>query len=827
MDNSPVRASSKEGWTANFMNKVFSLLGWQSRLAGAILLTALCLCLSGCRSPEGTFNPDRENFLLADEPIEKAKIYDEPEHLRKRLEDPDPAIRDRAAERLVLIDSRRANKIIAKTLVGDNPDKPEINESSARSILKALAKYKVNRFAEEIIALLEYTPIQGGLQSEIFAVLINGETESLSKMILKQLNQPDKPESVRQNLVRGLAFAPSKKTITYLVGLLTNRKTEFNAEIINSLSMITRQNFSTKDDWAKWWELNRSQTRETWLEKTIADFDRLIRDKDKLIKKNTETVSGLRMELLKLKLEQSRRTADSESEMALLTEGLDSEFAAVKKFTLEQIKNLPETEKVKQLVPKILDLLATLAPNPNGTTPHPSGNSSSNDISADQSRSELQSMILAILSTLNDERAIEPLLTIINNPKESALGRQKAYITLSKTKNPKILPELIKNVDNESPEIVLTIVEIFGAYGPDAKNTVEKLHQILKSTRYLNDEKIIKTAIDALGDIKDTSSTAVVLPFVNDTHSRVRWSAASSLGDLSLPQAGLPPPPDGEPISVQTPTASITSGQVAKELEKLLSDEFIDVRQIAITSLGKIATKDSCPALARVLQIDKDSRTRQLAAEALGKIKDKSCLPVLYTTLAENDENLSRVVWSAILSVASDNVDLMEDIAGQLRQQNQLAYAVQMLRRIIDLPKLQGNEAESRRFANEGSLGLALTEMGEYTQAIPSLKKAEDKFPDKPEFTLARIECLRKIGNYADAIKSCLELLKDQQNETNLWWKLKMELLDIYLLQKDYAKIPAEVISLIGRPSLTPEAKNKLDKIKEEADKNLPAPPPR
>lgn len=775
-----------------------------------VLLSIITLASTSCASYDDAVlsNHDRENFLMSQDKINKPDVYDEPEHLQERLNDADPTVRDLAAERLVILDSRRANKLIRQTIEGYN------NDAAKLSILKALAKYKINRFTEEVIILLETSaPLieeQLNLQPEIFAVLRNNNSDSLSKMLLKHLNQPDKPESMRQNLVRGLAYAPSKRSIPFLIGLLTNRKSDFNTEIINTLSVITRQDFIAKEDWNKWWESSRNQPRDKWLEQIINDYHDEIQKKDELIEKYSKIVSELRVEVLKLRLEQIRRLGDSNVELALLNEGMDSEFMAVKKFAVEQIKSM-EQEKAKQLVPKLIELFNAYAPkanNPNGVM--------------ELNNEDLRLGILAILSNINDERILEPLLTVVNNPKELITVKQKAIIALGKTKNPKILLNLLNIIDAESPEIVLVITEVFATFGTDAKITVDKLHNILNNKRYQDDEKLIKSVLDTLGDIKEISSIAIIMPYLNDSRSRVRWSAVNSLGDI------IPTPAERENIKEQPDLKRVNDliKKATEQMERLLNDEFLDVRQITITALGKIGEKSAGASLIRILTNDKDARTRQLATEAIGKINDRTSLPFLLTALSESDETLSTAIWTAVQSIASNNVDLMEEIADKLRQSNQLSYAVLMLKKIIALPKLQGDESEARRLSNEGVLGLILTQKGEYNQAIIHLQNAEKKFADKHEFTLARIECHKKLQNYELAAKSCSELLKDQQAETALWWKLKMNLLDIYILQKDYSKASSELNNLLNKPSLTPDVKVKLDKIKEDVAKNLPPTPP-
>jgi len=731
--------------------------------------------LSSCRAQgsKGIIpSPDREGFLLAEEKIKATDVYNEPEHLKKRLYESDATGRDLAAERLLILNSRKANKIISEALKSDN-------EETVKSVLKVLANHKNERFIEEVIYILETG--KSAFQPYIFSIFSKAETEAVAKIIIKHLNQPEKPEAIRQNLVRGLSFVPAKRSIPFLIGLLTARKSEFNSEIINTLSKITRQRFDTKEEWAKWWQLNRNQPREKWLEQSIAEYNKQIEEKDKLIKQYAENIALLKVDILKMRLEQARRLTDVTAEINLLTGALDDGFTIVKKYALEEIKT-SDKEKAKQMVPKLTEALKVPKPAP-----------------ADTSTNDFRLMVVGILGDLGDERTIEPLLIVLNDPKEADNLKNKIIITLGKIKNPKIIPHLLGLIDSSPSETIFIIVETIATFAQEGRLAISKFHESLKVPKYQNDEKLVKSLIDALGDIKDPTSAVEVLPFINDARPRVRWSAANSLGQIGV-------------------------GDVAPQLVKLLNDEFLDIKQITIEALGKLGNKIVCPEIIKILLNDKEeSRTRQLSADALGAIKDKTALSSLLTVLDESDEKLTTSVWNAILSITSDNLDLMEEIANKLKESKRLSYANLMLKKIIDNPLFQTDVLKPRISANKGVLGLILAEMGEWNQAVPYLSGAEKAFSGKPEFTLALIQCYKNLQKYDLAVNSCSALLEDQKEDSSQWWSLKMELLFLYSLRKEYSKIIEEVPKLLTRSAITPEVKENLEKMKTEAEKSLPA----
>ncbi|HLD35700.1 MAG TPA: HEAT repeat domain-containing protein [Planctomycetota bacterium] len=731
-------------------------------------LTVSCWGSGGVKIP----SPDREGLLLANDKIEDVSVYNEPEHLKARLYGSGGPERDVAAERLALLNTRKSRKIISEVLKSDN-------DEAVKSLLKALAKYKSDYlFIDEMIAILETG--KASLHPYVFAVFSNADEEKVSKAILKELNQPEKAESVRQNLVKGLSFVPSTRSIPFLIGLLSNRKSDLNAEISNTLNILTRQSFATREEWIAWWKVNSKQSREKWLEQSILEYKNQIQEKDKLIRQYSDTMVALKIDILKMRLEQARRLADVPAEISLLTSALDDKAIMLKKYILEQIKTL-DKEKTKQILPRLREEITAYKPS----------------ASAEPAIEEYRTLLFDILGDLGDESSIDLLLGILNNSKESAVIKTKVVIALRRIKNPRVISSLLEMVDRESPEIVVVIVETIGTFGSEGKPAVAKFHECIKSIRYQNDEKLIKSVIDALGDIKDPSSAPEIMPFINDARPRVRWSTSNSLGKIGV-------------------------SDIAPQMVKLLSDEFMDVRQITIESLGKLGNKAAGPDIIKILINDKDSRTRQLSAEALGKIKDTSGIPSLIITLSEKDEKLADSAWNAILSITNDNLDLVEGTVAKLREVKLMSYAIQMLKKITNNQQFKAEELKPRILLDRGILGLLLVESGEYNEAEQYLKD----FADNPEYTPALIECYTKLQKYDQALKSSADLLEKQQEYSPQWWSTKFQQFSLYLLQKEYRKIIDEITKLLAKNSLTPEMKERLEKAKDEAQNALTPPAP-
>ncbi|MEW6026541.1 MAG: HEAT repeat domain-containing protein [Planctomycetota bacterium] len=741
-------------------------------LAGLI---ASCWGNGGAKIP----SPDREGLLLADDKIKETEVYSEPEHLKSRLYESAGPERDIAAERLVVLHTRKANKIIAHVLKEDN-------DEAVKALLKALAKHKSDSlFIDEMIAILETgKPV---LHPYVFAVFTTADAEKVAKAVLKELNQPEKPEPVRQNLVKGLAFVPSIRSIPFLIGLLTNRKSDLNTEIAVTLNILTRQNFATREEWIAWWKVNSSQSREKWLEASIAEYKNQIQEKDKIIKQYGDTITFLKIDILKMRLEQERRLVNIPGEIALLTSALDDKAMMLKKYALEQIKTM-DKEKTRQILDRLRGEITAYKP---AQSDLPTGQ-------AGQPADEYRVLLFDILGDLGDEASIDPLLGVLNNVRESAALKNKVVVALRRIKNPRIVPALIELVDRESPELVAVIVETIGAFGSEGRPAVAKFHECLKSVKYQNDEKLIKALIDALGDIKDQSSAPEILPFINDSRARVRWSASNSLGKIGVPE-------------------------IAPQLAKLLNDEFIDIRQITIEALGKLGNKTVCQDIINILLNDKDLRIRQLAAEALGKISDASALSSLVGLLSDKDEKLAASAWNAVLSITADNLDLMEETAAKLNELKMTSYAAQMLKKIVGNQSfLNNSELEPRLSADKGRLGLLLAELGEHNEAVSYLKD----FSGRSEYTSALIGCYTKLQKYDQAVRVASDLLEKQPEYSPEWWYTKFQMFSLYLSMNEPNKIVEEAARLLSKNNLTPEIKEKLEKIKDETQKALPPPAP-
>ncbi|MBI4712415.1 MAG: HEAT repeat domain-containing protein [Planctomycetes bacterium] len=679
--------------------------------------------------------------------------------------------------------------------------KPTANDAVIQAVLKALSDpsavspifasgrtcnkpgaLKPDQFLEQIIIVLAER--NESFQPYIFKIFQQADNEKLTKLLLVQLNQPEKPEPVRQKLVKGLAYAPSKKSIPFLIGLLTNRKSDLNTEIGRTLYAIAYQSFATREEWVKWWESNRNQPREKWLDDVLVSYLETIRKKDSRIKQLEETIASLKIDLLKMRLAEARRVLDANAETGLLTQALDDEAVAIKKYALEQIKQM-DKEQARKLMPKLIEITSRFyngassveAPNPTlGFRTGPAAE-------------EIQLMIITLISELGGEKEVPVLITIFNNSNSAAV-RNRIIQALGRIASPLAVPHLLTLLNWETPqETVLLVIEALGKI--KSGDALPKLHEYLNAPETQKNETVCRAIIDVLGDFKDISSNEVIVKFLDDRRQKCRWSAANSLGKIGTPET-------------------------APHLVKLLQDEFADIRQVAVEALGNLGNKAVIADLARVLTADKDSRTRQLAAVAIGKFKDKETLNALLPALSDSDESVVIAVWSAINGILEASPDSLPETAQKLEGMGQIARAAEVYQKIVNHPNFKDKEMENR-----GKLGRLLIHLKQYKEALEHLQKAANHLADKLDFTLLLIECYKNLGMYDQALHSCDELLKDTKAETPLWWNLTIEQVSLLSLKKDYNTALEKINKLLTANSLPADKKTRLEGLKKDCEKAL------
>jgi len=116
-------------------------------------------------------------------------------------------------------------------------------------------------------------------------------------------------------------------------------------------------------------------------------------------------------------------------------------------------------------------------------------------------------------------------------------------------------------------------------------------------------EKIRKSAIYALGRLKDPNAVPPLIDHLSDPDPHLRTRAVEALGEIGRNEAYEP-------------------------IRKLVSDRNSFVRQKVMESLGKLANNDSLAILGKALH-DPHARVSENAVWALGELRNPSAVPLL------------------------------------------------------------------------------------------------------------------------------------------------------------------------------------------------------
>lgn len=163
----------------------------------------------------------------------------------------------------------------------------------------------------------------------------------------------------------------------------------------------------------------------------------------------------------------------------------------------------------------------------------------------------------------NEDDELTYLLKILQNDPDDITRRKAAY-KLAKIKNSRIVPVLIKALDDKDPFAARAAARGL-KLNPDSRSIVplrnkfksddydlrveckdalvsigkEAISDLLKAlTR--NDRKVREMAVEALGGIKEKSTLDKVIQALNDNESSVRWRAAKALGEFDEENAIKP-----------------------------------------------------------------------------------------------------------------------------------------------------------------------------------------------------------------------------------------------------------------------------------------------
>lgn len=234
----------------------------------------------------------------------------------------------------------------------------------------------------------------------------------------------------------------------------------------------------------------------------------------------------------------------------------------------------------------------------------------------DEKNEDVRVVMIGALSQINDSRAIEPLLGILENtkaPTRERLAAQRALQKLGKPVVTAVLERLRESRNQARTELIQVIVAL------DDPRIDDAILLLVEDV----DPRLKKEAIHALGERKCLKSVPMLIELIKNPGVRwlIRAETALALGAIGSPQA-LP------------------------VILELASDQHEVVRTSACRALGRFRADEAFAALSKLTR-DASDEVKAVAAEMLGHFADSRAVKALME-LTKNPE-VARAAVEALL----------------------------------------------------------------------------------------------------------------------------------------------------------------------------------
>ena len=260
----------------------------------------------------------------------------------------------------------------------------------------------------------------------------------------------------------------------------------------------------------------------------------------------------------------------------------------------------------------------------------------------------LAEAVTAMLGIIGDLRAVPSLLDAYASER---LGG--AALTSFKHFGPAGMDALVALFSQESYRSA--ICAIFGEVGHKDGGPIIK--------RALHDQSplVRKAAVSSAGKLGLADCIPDIASLLNDTDSDIRTAVTNSLQVLALI----------DPNAIQEVARQLTESEWPEQrrnaailyatlgngerLSLLVKDENAEVRQAAVTSIGKLHLPDGTRSLLIAL-VDEDPDVRIAAVEALGRVGDRGVVDALVFALNDEDIWVKSAVLQSIAKVDRSSV---------------------------------------------------------------------------------------------------------------------------------------------------------------------------
>ena len=294
--------------------------------------------------------------------------------------------------------------------------------------------------------------------------------------------------------------------------------------------------------------------------------------------------------------------------------------------------------------------------------------------------SEVRTAAIAVLKRIGDDRVYPKILIMSQN--ENPVFRVYAAEALTSMYDKRFLPIVAEMVKDKNKSIRLMIIRLI------AKNRITEQLNNLKTIAIQDDDyEVIIESMNALSSFGDSSSSYIYIKLLSHSDYNVRKTAAEKIERYRISSAAsalneqleretddylkdfyisllvsfrssfirgieLTALKDSSArlrIKAVASLGILRSDRSAGVLIQTLSDEDYRVRSEACNSLAIINARSSCQKMTAMVKNEKNIFVRSAALYALEKIRDKSTIIPLYDILAEEKDEVFRMLLNNTL----------------------------------------------------------------------------------------------------------------------------------------------------------------------------------
>lgn len=510
----------------------------------SILLIAVSL-LTGCTAISRKVAIEKVHLKTA---MELRRKLDE---WTDQLHSNDPTIRSSAAVSLLGLNFHNAQEPLIRILKDDKE-----RDDVKISVIKAFGFIKDDCATDILINLLDSDSV--AIQTASAESLGELKTNNSIQIMSEALRDPQRSLNAKIMLAKALGNTNDRDAVEPLITILAVDDRGLREAAMKSLEKITKlTNSNDVAWWNEWWLLNKTKTREQWMEDIVL--------------KQEENAKQLESKIAQMELEVAQKSIKllevrpDKTDPKPLIEAIKSEYPEVRIFAAKELVKIKD--------PSVIDVL----------------------INAISDKEEgVRIVVVQALGEIGDERAVKPLIYTLND--ESMVVTEKAAKALGQLGKHEAVEALILALNsNTNLSIVSSIIEALGQIGDT--RAVEPLIASLTH----KESKIRECTAASLGKLRDARAVGPLIAVLSDEQERVRWYAADSLGKI------------GDPVCVESVVKllSDTSARVRESavtaLGQIGNEQAIESLIKALQDIDKRVAEQAAESLVNIKKMNFDT----------------------------------------------------------------------------------------------------------------------------------------------------------------------------------------------------------------------------